>query len=264
MPELPEVETVLRSLLPHLPGRTIVQARFSSRLVLREDPARAARALRGRTVLALRRHAKFLLFELSGGMTLSVHLGMTGKLLWNAEPGPYARAVFELDQGRLVYDDVRQFGRIELDCRRAEKLGPDALGLAAERFAELLAARRGRIKPLLLNQRFVGGMGNIYTDEALFRARIHPLAAAERLKRARVQRLHEAMQQILAEAVATGGSSISDYVNADGDAGSFQINHQVYGREGEPCARCRARIRRIVVAGRGTHFCPRCQRLPKA
>ncbi len=261
MPELPEVETVYRTLKPRAEGRTILEARFASRFVMRDDPDRAAAMLRGRRIESIERHGKFLVLRLSGDLAMSVHLGMTGKLLWDAPEGPYTRAVFKLDSGTLVYDDIRQFGRIELDAARAEKLGPDALSLTEDEFAAQLAKRRGRIKPLLLNQAFLGGMGNIYTDEALFRARIHPLARAERLGRERVRRLHRAVIEVLREAVASGGSSISDYVDAEGRPGQFQLQHRVYAREGEPCLACGTPIRRIVVGQRGTHYCPRCQRV---
>ncbi|HWR50029.1 MAG TPA: bifunctional DNA-formamidopyrimidine glycosylase/DNA-(apurinic or apyrimidinic site) lyase [Bryobacteraceae bacterium] len=261
MPELPEVETVMRTVAPRLIGRTILDARFSSRFVMRDDPVLAGEAVRGRQVQALRRHGKFLVIALSGGVEVSLHLGMTGKLLWDGTPGPYTRAVFETDRGLLLFDDIRQFGRIELDSRRAARLGPDALAITEEEFVRRLASRRGRIKPLLLNQAFVGGMGNIYTDEALFRARIHPLAHAERLSPARARRLYQAMREVLGESVARGGSSISDYVDAEGRAGAFQLLHRVYGKEGEPCPTCGGPIRRIVVGQRGTHYCPRCQRV---
>jgi formamidopyrimidine-DNA glycosylase len=263
VPELPEVETVVRTVAPHLVGHQIRRARFYSRLVLRSDAARTAARLRGRGIETVRRHGKFILVELSGGLTLAIHLGMTGSLLWNAEPGPHARAVFDLDSGRLVYDDPRQFGRIELGRslpERAARLGPDALAVGADEFAARLAARHGRVKPLLLNQVFLRGLGNIYADESLFGARIHPLASVARLSPARVGRLYATIQKVLRAAVEAGGSSVSDYVDADGRAGSFQVQHQVYGREGAPCPRCGAPIRRIVVAQRGTHYCPGCQR----
>jgi formamidopyrimidine-DNA glycosylase len=263
MPELPEVETIVRTVAPRLLGREIRQARFYSRLVLRADAAGTAARLRGRSIETVGRHGKFIVIELSGGLTLAIHLGMTGGLLWNAEPGPHARAVFELDAGRLVYDDPRQFGRIELGeslPERAARLGPDALAVGEDEFAARLATRHGHIKPLLLNQAFLRGLGNIYVDESLFDARIHPLASVARLGPARVSRLYAAIQKTLRAAVAAGGSSVSDYVDADGRAGSFQVRHQVYAREGAPCARCCAPIRRIVVGQRGTHYCPRCQR----
>jgi formamidopyrimidine-DNA glycosylase len=263
MPELPEVETVVRTVTPRLLGRRIRAARFYSRLVLRGDAVRTAARLKGRRIDAVGRHGKFIVVTLSGGLTLTIHLGMTGGLLWNAEPGPHARAVFDLDGGRLVYDDPRQFGRIELGealPERAARLGPDALEIGADEFRARLGARHGRIKPLLLNQAFLRGLGNIYADEALFGARIHPLAIASRLGPARVARLHGAIQKVLRAAVEAGGSSISDYVDAEGRAGSFQVRHRVYGKEGAPCSRCGTAIRRIVVGQRGTHYCPQCQR----
>jgi len=222
--------------------------------------------LRGRVrdqpVKSVRRHGKFIVLELERGF-LTIHLGMTGKLLLDNEPGPYARAVFELDRGLLVYDDIRHFGRIEWSAKlleRAAALGPDALEISLEDFLKLLAKRHSRIKPLLLNQRFLRGMGNIYTDEALFEARIHPRALASSLSKQRAARLHRAMVEILETAIRLKGSSISNYVDAEGKKGSFQLQHQVYGRAGEPCAICGTAIRRIVVGQRGTHYCPKCQR----
>jgi formamidopyrimidine-DNA glycosylase len=263
VPELPEVEMVVRSIAPRIEGRRIRSARFSSRLVLRADPGKTAAEISGRRVGTVRRHGKFILIDLSGGLWLTIHLGMTGRLLWDAAEGPYTRAVFELDRGRLVYDDVRQFGRIEVSAdlpRRVARLGPDALLMSEAEFTARLAKRRGRIKPLLLNQRVLRGLGNIYVDEALFRARIHPLAAAERIGAVRVRRLYHSIQEVLRTAIERGGSSISDYVDAEGRRGSFQDLHQVYGRKGEPCACCGTPIRRIVVGQRGTHYCPKCQR----
>jgi len=260
VPELPEVETVYRTLEPRLTGRVIVGVRFASRLVMRDDPDRAAAQLRARKVTGMRRQGKFLIVELSGGLTMSIHLGMTGRLLWNGAEGPHTRAVFELDRGRLVYDDMRQFGRIEIGAARVWKLGPDALSLTEDEFVSRLAVRRGRIKPLLLNQTFLSGLGNIYADEALFRARVHPLSPAGKISPARARRLWRSINEVLKEAVAGGGSSISDYVDADGRKGSFQQLHRVYGRENKRCVACGARIRRIVVGQRGTHYCPRCQR----
>lgn len=263
MPELPEVETIVRSVAPRITGALIHAARFSSRRVLRADPGDTARRLAGRRIESVRRHGKFIVIELSGGLRLAIHLGMTGKLLWEGAEGPYVRAVFELDRGRLVYDDVRQFGRIEVGEQlpeRIERLGPDALLASEDEFTARLRGRRGRIKPILLNQAVLRGLGNIYVDESLFRARIHPLAEAARIGGARMHRLYEAVQEVLRTAVESGGSSISDYVDADGRRGWFQVLHEVYGREGELCRRCNSRIRRIVVAQRGTHYCPKCQR----
>jgi len=262
VPELPEVETVVRTLAPKLTGRRIVDAQFFSRHVVRQNFSKLRAHVRNQTVNTIRRHGKFIVLELDHGV-LSIHLGMTGKLLLDTEPGPYARAVFELDQGLLVYDDIRHFGRIEWSpglLERAAELGPDALDITLPEFLKLLKRRRARVKPLLMNQRFLRGMGNIYTDEALFQARIHPRAIASSLSKERATRLHRAMHEILTAAIRCKGSSISDYVDAAGEKGTFQLQHQVYGRAGDPCAICGTAIRRIVVGQRGTHYCPKCQR----
>ncbi len=258
MPELPEVETVVRSLRPRVLGRRIKAVRAASRFVA----PRPLDGAIGRKILAIERSAKHIVFSLDGGFLL-VHLGMTGKLLAGAKPGPHTRVIIQLDRGVMVYDDPRQFGRIEYAVElpeRVRRLGPDAHLVSFEEFRRKLASRHAHIKPLLMDQRFLGGLGNIYTDESLFRARIHPLAEASRVGRARALRLHTAIVEVLNEAIALGGSSISDYVDADGRAGTFQIEHRVYGKTGEPCVACGTPIRRIVVAQRGTHFCPRCQR----
>jgi formamidopyrimidine-DNA glycosylase len=262
VPELPEVETVVRSLASKLPGRRILRAQFFSKFVVKQNFDELAERVRGQRIGAIRRHGKFIVLDLERG-ALTVHLGMTGKLLLNAVAGPYTRALFELDDGLLVYDDIRHFGRIEWSEQLPERvasLGPDALSISRDDFLQSLKRRHTRIKPLLLNQRFLRGMGNIYTDEALFAARIHPKAIASRLSRERASRLHAAMLEILAAAVRHKGSSISDYVDAEGNRGGFQLLHQVYGREGEPCSTCGTPIRRIVVGQRGTHYCPKCQR----
>ncbi|HZU23957.1 MAG TPA: bifunctional DNA-formamidopyrimidine glycosylase/DNA-(apurinic or apyrimidinic site) lyase [Bryobacteraceae bacterium] len=263
MPELPEVETVVRSLAPRLTGRRILHARFSSRHVVRDNFKRLAAKLAGQTVRGVTRHGKFIVAQLDKG-NLIVHLGMTGALLFDAPAGPHTRAVFDLDNGVLLYDDPRQFGRIEWAPElpaRVARLGPDALHISEADFLTLLRRRHARIKPLLLNQSFLRGMGNIYSDEALFQAGVHPRAMASRLSKQRAARLHRAMIDILGAAIANKGSSISDYVDAEGRRGTFQHMHQVYGREGQPCTRCGAPIRRVVLGGRGTHYCPKCQRL---
>jgi formamidopyrimidine-DNA glycosylase len=264
MPELPEVETVLRTLVPHLTGRKILAVRYFSPLAAGGQSEAMAEGLTGRRILKLERKGKYLLFHLDAGW-MTVHLRMTGKLLVDGERTPWTRTELELDNGHaLVFEDVRQFGRLlwsrdfPADVAR---LGPDALGLEAEEFIAAVHKHRANLKPLLLNQRVLAGLGNIYVDEALHRAGIHPLANATQLSRKRLLRLHRAVSEVLAEAIAAGGSSISDYVDAEGRRGWFQTAHRVYGREGEPCPNCQTPIRRIVVSQRGTHFCPRCQRL---
>ena len=261
MPELPEVETVVRGLKPHVEGQRILGAEFTQKRVLKGDPRRARELITGRRIESVRRHGKFIVFDLEG-LYLVVHLGMTGRLLAGGEPAKHTHAIFRLEHGRMLYEDQRQFGRIEVSRTlpsRVEALGPDALTVEAGEFVRILRAHRTMIKSLLLNQHALRGMGNIYTDEALFGARIHPRAIAQRLSKPRALRLHAAMQQILAAAVQQGGSSVSDYVDAEGRKGFFQFEHRVYQKTGEPCVCCGAPIRRILVAQRGTHYCPKCQ-----
>lgn len=263
MPELPEVETVVRTLAPHLPGRTILSAEFGSRFVTPGDRKRVARQLAGRTIRVVRRHGKFIVLELDRGI-LVIHLGMTGRLVLDAPLTPYSHGVFHLDAGTLVYDDPRQFGRIEYAAElpaRVASLGPDPLAIPLADFLARLRARKSRIKPLLLNQRFLRGIGNIYADEALFRSRIHPRAVSSRLSARRAAELYQAIVEILELAIAHRGSSISDYVDANGEKGGFHLLHRVYGKQGEPCTVCGTPIRRILVAQRGTHYCPKCQRV---
>lgn len=263
MPELPEAECIVRSLRPWLEGSRFTAVHFLSPLAANGQPARLGRFLANRRIGAVRRRGKFILLELDHGFC-AVHLRMTGRLLWNGAPGPHTRAVFELDRGRLLLDDIRQFARVyagQTLPRPVAQLGPEPFELVPAEFAARTLGRRGRIKPLLLDQRFLAGLGNIYVDEALHRARVHPLQPAARLSPKRAETLHAAILEVLGEAIAAGGSSISDYVDGAGREGSFQLQHRVYGRQGQPCPACGATVRRIVVAQRGTHFCPRCQRL---
>lgn len=256
MPELPEVETIVRDLAPHLVGRRIVETRVLGRL----SAANCLEPSVGAQICSVRRYGKYILIECDAGV-LTVHLGMTGKLLWQGATSPYTRIAFQLDEGRLIYDDARQFGRVRWSSGQPaelERLGPDPLAIAPEEFIALVQGRRGQIKPLLLNQRVLRGLGNIYADEALFRARIHPRARC--ISAARARRLHQAIVAVLEQAIAHRGSSISDYVDAEGRQGAFQHLHQVYGKQGRPCPACGAGIRRIEIAQRGAYYCPRCQR----
>jgi len=268
VPELPEVDTVVRTIAPHIVGRRILAADFNSRFVTPGDRDAFAACLGGRLMTGVRRHGKFILIGLAepGGL-LTIHLGMTGKLLHDAERNAYTHGYFALDHGALVYEDIRQFGRIEYSDGqnpRVALLGPDAMAIGAQEFASRLRARDTKLKPLLLNQAFVAGLGNIYVDEILFRARLHPLTAASRVTARRAVEMHAIMGQILLESIEQGGSSISDYVDGDGRKGSFQDRHRVYGRAGESCYDCGVAIERIVVAQRGTHICPRCQKKPSS
>jgi formamidopyrimidine-DNA glycosylase len=258
VPELPEVETVVRTVARHLTGRTILSAEFTSRFVTPGNRTALAARLAGRRIETVRRRGKFILVNLDQG-AFSIHLGMTGRLLVSGKRAEHAYAVFTLDDGLLLYDDPRQFGKIEWNTKRADCLGPEPLEIPFEEFRVRLR-RKARIKPLLLNQSFLAGVGNIYADESLFAAGIHPLASAAKLSAPRAAKLHRAIREILTAAIEAGGSSVSDYVDAEGRKGWFQVSHRVYGREGEPCVNCGTPIRRIVVAQRSSHFCPKCQK----
>jgi len=257
LPELPEVETVVRTLRPLVLGRRILAIEI---LATRAARPEVAAQVAGQTIQNVRRHGKYILIDLDRG-ALAIHLRMTGKLLASG-PSTHPRARIVTGGPVIVFDDIRQFGSIAYLSPGAlpPNLGPDILDLDPASFATLLAPRAGAVKPALLNQSIVAGLGNIYVDEALFRARIHPLTPLRRLSRPRLLALHAVIAQHLEEAIAAGGSSISDYVDATGNRGSFQDAHLVYGRAGQPCPTCQTPITRIVVAQRGTHLCPRCQR----
>jgi formamidopyrimidine-DNA glycosylase len=274
MPELPEVETIRRRLAPVLEGATIERAEIADpRLTRPVDPALVADALRGERIEALDRRGKYLLWRLSSGRTLVVHLRMTGSLR-HASDGElpedaYRRATLALDTGAAVgYRDVRRFGTWELldeghlrpylDAR----LGPEPLAgsFTASRLAALAAGRTAPVKAFLLDQRRIAGVGNIYADEALWRAQIHPLRPAGELSGDELGRLHRALRAVLRKGIERQGSTLRDYVTPDGDGGAMQHEFHVYGRFGEPCDRCGRPIERIVVGGRGTWFCPHCQR----
>ena len=277
MPELPEVETIARGLRAALPGRHILGVRLGKTDFI-DDPAAIEREVPGTRLVAVRRHGKFLLLDLESQeagarhFSLLIHLGMTGRLVTcdaQLPVPPHTHVFFTLDNGReLRYSDVRRFGRIGLlphgsEANSLGSLGLDPLEASEDEFVGLLKHRRARIKGLLLNQHVLRGIGNIYADEGLWRARIHPTRLGAKLTRDELGRLYRAVRAVLHDAIRLRGSSIADYVDSDGNLGGFQRRHRVYQREGEKCFRCRARIRRAVVAGRSSHFCPRCQRAPR-
>ncbi len=236
-----------------------MSARFTSRFVTPGNRAKLARQVAGRLIESVARRGKFIVIGLDAGK-ISVHLGMTGKLLVSGVETAHTHGVFTLDDSVLLYDDPRQFGRIEWGDGRAKKLGPEPLEIGLAEFSASLRKRKTRIKALLLNQAFLAGLGNIYVDEILFSSGIHPLAHASRLNAERAAKLHRSIIDTLTLAIEHRGSSISDYVDADGNRGNFQMLHRVYGREGEACAVCGRPVKKAVVAGRGTHFCPVCQK----
>lgn len=271
MPELPEVETVVRGLRASLVGRTVVEVKLLwPGSVAPSDPANFARRLAGRTIMRITRRGKWIVVALSGDLTLLVHLRMTGRLsIERADclDDRHLRALFLLDDGRRVhFFDQRKFGRLLLTQDAAQmlgKLGPEPLSDAftAARFQEMVGRRRGRIKPLLMNQTFLAGLGNIYTDEALWRAQIHPLRRADRLTPDEVRRLHASIRSVLRDGLAGGGTTLADgtFRQPDGSSGQYAEELAVYGRSDEPCPRCGEAIERITVGQRGTHVCPRCQ-----
>ncbi len=280
MPELPEVETVVRGLRGALPGRSISGLRLGKTDFI-ENPAALEAALPGARIEEVRRFGKFIGLRLAKGTPgngaengqrwLFVHLGMTGRLTISrpeAPAWPHTHVWVALDDAReLRYADPRRFGQMRLVDEESlpaflSRLGGEPLEVSFEEFCGALA-RPAMIKALLLNQGVFRGLGNIYTDESLWRARIHPRRNAARLSGRERAALYRAMRQILATAIRMGGSSISDYVDSEGNRGFFQLRHNAYGREGQACRRCGSQIRRIIVAGRSSYICPRCQRAPR-
>lgn len=299
MPELPEVETIVSDLRGLVVGKRIAGFEsFWTRLTEPEPGALVAQRVTGARILAARRRGKFAVLDLDTGESLVISLRMTGRLLYRApdDPAdPHLRARIPLaDGGELRFADTRKFGRIVVvpservggngerprgPCPARgslppgaklpllERLGPEPLERAftPARLARLLASRpRARIKPLLLDQAFLAGVGNIYANEALYRARIHPLRAAGALRPDQVRALHRGVRDALRRAIRLRGASIDDYRDARGVPGRMHLELLVHAREGEPCPRCRAAIRKSYVGGRGTYFCPRCQRAPIA
>lgn len=274
MPELPEVETVRRSLLDHVVGRTIIGLRAQAFAGIMGDAAVSdvAPRLRGRRVVAIRRRGKYLFFELDDDSTLMVHLRMTGQLLLTERETPplrFEHLAIELDDVHdLRFADQRKFGRVlhllPDDVRAVERrLGPEPLAssFSADVLAQRLGRRPGKIKSVLLDQRLVAGLGNIYVDEALFRARLHPERLAKTLTTEEVRRLHRAIRAVIREGIEQRGTTFSSFQDGNGYAGNYQHFLRVYGRgtAGEPCLRCGRPLRWIVVGARGTHYCPHCQ-----
>ena len=276
MPELPEVETVRAQLAPVLTGRTLrTVAILDERLTRPIDPHRVAAQLEGERVAGVERRGKYLVVRFESGLVLLVHLRMTGSFLVAAPEGlpadPHQHAVVTLDDGTdVAYRDVRRFGTWlllgppDVEPYIDERLGPEPLSPAfrASDLAARLSNRRAPVKAALLDQRTVAGLGNIYVDEALWRARIHPRREARTLTAPEVRALHRQIRRTLELGVARQGVTLRDYALPDGAAGSMQAEFKVYGQEGEPCPRCGTPIEKIRAAGRGTWYCPHCQPTP--
>ncbi len=298
MPELPEVETVVRGLRGTVVGDTIEDVWLSGRKQpLKSTPREIADVLTGARIDAVRRMGKHIVIDLTkrpagdrarnpnrrksattassperaitrsvdvAAATFIVHLGMTGRLLVVSPDHPVAKhthLVARLKSGReLRFIDPRMFGKLAVHRELFETAGTEPLDIEFDQFASLFRKRKTPIKSALLNQKLLRGIGNIYADESLARANVRPRRRAASLTRVDLERLYRSMQQVLKEAIAAGGSSVSDYVDSNGDRGFFQFQHRVYGREHEPCLVCKTPIKRVVIAGRSSHYCPKCQK----
>ena len=302
MPELPEVETIVRGLDQRISGDTVESVWIGSRKQPLKSPAGIiARTLEGKRIIRVHRAGKHIVFDLEGSPssqrptpTLAkqgklgggrqtrqaaslhivrnaletaqwiVHLGMTGRLVVlepAADVVKHTHLIAKLASGReLRLIDPRMFGKLSVHAGGFDPGGVEPLEVSEERFVALFRGRKTPIKSALLNQKLLRGVGNIYADESLFRAGIRPRRRAAAITRNELRKLHRAVREVLRKAIALGGSSISDYVDADGEEGFFQLQHRVYGREGEPCLVCRAAIRRVVLAGRSSHYCSKCQK----
>jgi len=270
VPELPEVETIARGLASRLIGDVIESVWLGSKPEPLKSPAVEIEAtLLSKKILNVRRSGKHIVFDLSDPVALApsaqwiVHLGMTGRLLVcspEAEVSKHTHAVLRLASGReLRFVDPRRFGRLAV----VEKFAPpglEPLSISLDEFTNLFRVRKTPIKSALLNQKLLSGVGNIYADEALYRAGLRPRRRAASLAGNDFAKLRKGLKQVLSEAIRLGGSSISDYVDSDGQEGFFQLKHRVYGREGEPCRKCGTAIKRVVIAGRSSHYCPKCQK----
>ena len=286
MPELPEVETIARGLAQNLTGDVIESVWLGSKPEpLKSRPGEIVRALEQARIAGVRRVGKHIVVDLSRRSPAAghkkkqvlrfaqddnakaqwiVHLGMTGRLLIanpEHELPKHTHAILRLRSGReLRFVDPRRFGRLAVVRHGFAAPGAEPLEVSFGSFANLFRRRKTPIKSALLNQGLLSGVGNIYADEALFRAGVRPRRRAASLTRSELKRLYDALKEVLREAIAAGGSSVSDYVDSNGDAGFFQFQHRVYGREGEPCLVCKTPVKRIVISGRSAHYCPNCQK----
>jgi formamidopyrimidine-DNA glycosylase len=280
VPELPEVETIARGLNKRVAGDTFESVWIGSRKQPLKSPAGViASTLEGKRIQRVHRAGKHIVFDLKGGAKPKknrhtdvqtaqwiVHLGMTGRLVIcepAAEIAKHTHLIAKLASGReLRFIDPRMFGKLSVHLHPGgfDPGGVEPLEVSEERFISLFRGRKTPIKSALLNQKLLRGVGNIYADESLFRAGIRPRRRAAAITREQLGRLHRAVGEVLREAIALGGSSISDYVDAEGEEGFFQLQHRVYGREGEPCLVCGTAIRRVVLAGRSSHYCAKCQK----
>ena len=269
MPELPEVQTVVSGLKKTILGKNIKSIfSDSSRVFSGRDFSKEL--VRGK-IVDVKRRGKYIIIDLSNNRAILIHLGMTGNLFYLKKEVPKEKHDHLIlrfsDNSQLKYNDPRKFGKIKRiilpkleNLPAISQLGPEPLKISLKDFANIFQKRKGRIKTSLLNQKILAGLGNIYSDEALFDAKIHPLTKIDALNQNKLKTLHSSIKGILKKAIQAGGTSVDNYLNVDGEKGFFQFKLKVYGREGKPCPRCGAKIRRIKINQRSSHYCPRCQK----
>lgn len=266
MPELPEVETIKRELEKVILGKKILEVCVHQPKVIRQPSVdKFKQGLAGATVKNILRKAKVLILELSGGKSLVIHLKMTGQLIYPGS-GKASRVSFKLSDGKaLDFNDQRLFAELRLmedwhKLKFIQQLGPEPFDLSMGRFQEMLSRKKTKIKPLIMDQTFISGIGNLYAAEALFRAKIHPARAASSLSEKEKEVLFKEIRDTLSEAIKYKGSSVDQYLRLTGQPGDYVKHHKVYDRQGQPCLACKSPIKRINLGGRGTYFCPRCQK----
>jgi formamidopyrimidine-DNA glycosylase len=273
MPELPEVETIVRRLRSELVDLKISKVRVLTPKIIRLPKEIFIQSLTGAIIREIRRKGKLILMDLSLGRTLVLHLKMTGQVLLTPKPTKadrHTHVIFDLSpEGmQMHYRDVRKFGFFDLtqgdpadQTPYFKRVGPDPFEISVLQFTRLVLSKKKAVKSLLLDQSLISGLGNIYVDESLFQAKIHPLTKAGAISAARIKLLHRVIRRVLSRAILKKGSTLKDYRRPDGSSGGFQNYHQVYGRTGQACPFCQSPIQKIRVGGRGTHFCPGCQKL---
>jgi len=269
LPELPEVQTIVDDLKNKIRVARIIDIKILTKSIWRYKYPRK-RSMIGAKVSDVIRRGKYILIYLSTNNVLVIHLGMTGKLIFvkvGSKPDKHTHVVFKFPDSDLHYNDVRRFGFMDLvsvDALKGiaflNKLGPDPFEIEMGEFISIIKSKNRMIKPLLMNQDIISGLGNIYSDEILFKARIHPRSISSRIRKKKLAKLYDSAREILERAIEARGSSISDFVDGSGVRGEYQNSHLVYGRGGQSCKRCGAKIKREIIGSRSAHFCPRCQR----
>ena len=270
MPELPEVETIARDLAFALEGQKVREMRLLDPVIREKGDYQSPNILERKRLLGIERRGKNLIFHFSGNIAMVCHLMMTGRMILDSEHGlkkRYLRFFIEFERSRLDYFDVRKFGRISFlkeenvkNHPRLKKLGREPFSINSEQFARIVKKRSKAIKLILLDQEIICGLGNIYADESLFDAGIRPTLRPDRISVSRLKHLHKSIKKILKKAIRKRGSSVDDYIDGFGRAGRFQNMLSVYGRTGKACKKCQTLIKRMVLGGRSTHFCPKCQK----